>query len=482
MSDKSYAGPTEFTVAEQELLSYLLAEEQVLPAPAQLKPRREQRATAPLSYAQQRLWFLDQLWPGAPVYNNSLAVRFQGQLDTAALELALNQIVRRHETLRTTFKMTDDGPVQVIAATQPIRLAHVDLSQQAEGAREEVVRRWIAEEIKRPFDLTHGPLLRVSLLKLSAVEHVGVLVLHHIISDGWSQSVLLAELGACYGACLTGASAPLASLPIQYADYAVWQRERLQGEVLADQLNYWREQLAGVPELLALPTDRPRPPVQSFRGAREDLVLPALAGLKALRQQEGVTTFMVLLAAFQILLARYTGQADIVVGTPVAGREQVQTEGLIGFFVNTLALRTDLSGDPSGRALLRRVREVALSAYAQQEVPFEKLVEELHGERSQSYQPLVQVAFALHNTPPDSLQLTGVTLRKMNIVPETAKFDLTLSLRETPKTLVATLEYSTDLFDAATIKRMLGHYATLLAGIVAAPDRPISRLPLLTAQ
>jgi len=481
MSDKSYAGPSGLTAEEQELLSYLLAEEQLPPAPAPLRPRREQRATAPLSYAQQRLWFLDQLWPGAHVYNNSLAVRFQGRLDTAALELALNQLVRRHETLRTTFKLTDEGPVQVVAPTQPVRLAHVDLSRHGDGEREEAVRRWIAEEIKRPFDLTRGPLLRVSLLRLGAAEHVGVLVLHHIISDGWSQGVLFEELGLCYGAALNGAAAPLADLPIQYADYAVWQRERLQGEVLADQLDYWREQLAGVPELLELPTDRPRPPVQSFRGARADLLLPPLVGLKALRQQEGVTTFMVLLAAFQILLARYTGQTDIVVGTPVAGREQVQTEGLIGFFVNTLALRTDLAGDPSVRELLRRVREVALGAYARPEVPFEKLIEELRGERSQSHQPLVQVAFALDNMPTDSLQLTGVTLRKMNVVPETARFDLMLSVRETPKALAATLEYSTDLFDAATIKRMLGHYATLLAAVAADPDQPVSRLPMLTA-
>ena len=457
-----------------------------------IEPVSRQR-DLPLSFAQERLWFLDQLVPDSPLYNIALAQRLCGPLDRRALEKSLNELLRRHESLRTTFVMRQDQPVQVIAPSLSLPLPLIDL--RALATREQEVERLAREEGMQPFELAHGPLLRARLLWVGEQEHVLLLSMHHIISDGWSMGIVAHELAALYQAFSAGLPSPLPPLPIQYADFACWQRGWLQGELLESQLSYWRQQLAGAPALLELPTDHPRPAVQSFRGAQHRFLLPAQLSeqVKALSRQEGVTLFMTLLAAFQTLLARYSGQQDVLVGSPVANRRKVETEALIGFFANTLVLRTNLAGDPSFREVLRRVREVTLAAYDHQDLPFEKLVEELRPERTMSHNPLFQVMFALQNVPGMALPLlhgastvrdgqqdaTG-PLSTLGAVASAAKFDLSLFIEETDQGLLATWEYSTDLFDAATIRRWSGHLHTLLDGIVAKPDQRISALPLLT--
>ena len=337
-------------------------------------------------------------------------------------------------------------------------------------------------ESRQSFDLAQGPLWSVKLLRLADEEHVFLLNMHHIVFDGWSFDVFFRELTALYTAFSTGKPSPLPALPLQYSDFALWQRMWLQGAILEAQLTYWKQQLGGNLPLLELPTDRPRPPLQSFRGACQSLVLPQhlTEALKALSRQEGVTLFMTLLAAFKTLLYRYTGQEDLLIGTPIAGRTRVETEALIGFFVNTLVLRTNMGGNPRFRELLGKVREVALDAYDHQDLPFEKLVDELLLERSPSHAPLVQVMFALQNAPRPALKLPGLTLDQMDVESGTAKFDLTLSMRDTEQGLKGTVEYATDLFDHATISRMLGHFQTLLEGIVAHPEHRLADLPLLT--
>ncbi|HEX7318159.1 MAG TPA: amino acid adenylation domain-containing protein [Pyrinomonadaceae bacterium] len=438
--------------------------------------------TFPLSFAQQRLWFLDQLEPGSPLYNISLAVRLTGTLDRDALARAISEVVRRHEVLRTTFPLAEGRPVQVVNDAAPVPLALTDLRTLDPGAAESEARRILGAESRGTFDLSTGPLLRTRLVRLGEQEHVLVLVMHHIVSDGWSTGVLVREVTALYAAYSAGHESPLAELPIQYADFAVWQRKRLTGELLDEQLSYWRGQLTGAPPVLELPTDRPRPPVQSFRGASEALTLDIelTESLKALSRSEGVTLFMTLLAAFQVLLSRYSGQTDVVVGTDSANRQQGQTESLVGFFINQLALRGDLSGDPTFRGLLARAREATLGAYAHQEVPFEKVVEELRPERSLSHTPLFQVKLVFQNVPAQTLSLPGLKVGSINSDSRTAKFDLTLFLAEEAGRIVGVFEYNTDLFDATTIRRFISHFKTLLAGAAAAPDQRISTLPLLT--
>jgi amino acid adenylation domain-containing protein len=444
-------------------------------------PRRTETGPAPLSFAQQRLWFLEQLYPGTPLHNISRLLRLTGTLDLAVLQQALDAIVARHETLRTTIVTTNGTPLQVVAAGASAQIEITDLRGLADPEREAEARRLMSGETRRPFDLDRGPLFRAHVVRLGPEEHLLLLAMHHIVSDGWSLGVFSRELTAFYEAFATGVPAVLPELPIQYADYAVWQRDRLQGERLERELAYWRKQLRGAPPTLELPTDRPRPPVQSSRGAKQNLLLPpGLAQeLRALSQREGVTLFATVLAAFQTLLARYSGQDDIVVGAPIAGRTRTETEGLIGFFVNTLALRTDLSGNPTFRQLLRRVREVTLGAYAHPDIPFEQLVEELQPERDMSRTPIFQVALAMQNVPHHKLELRGLTLRYERADSGTAKFDLTLFVSEPKAGLQMAMEYCTDLFDAGTIARLLGHFRTLLDGIVADPDRRLSELPLL---
>jgi amino acid adenylation domain-containing protein len=435
----------------------------------------------PLSFAQERLWFIDRLEPGSAVYNVPVAWRLGGALDEAALERSLSEIVRRHESLRTVFREVDGSPVQVIAPFGGFVLPVEDLSGLSEADREAAVGRRAGEEARRAFDLAAGPLFRAALLRLGAEDHVLLLSMHHIVSDGWSRGVLYRELSALYAAYREGRESPLPELGVQYADYAVWQREQLAGEALERQLSYWRGRLAGAPELLELPTDRPRPPVQTYRGAHErsELSPELLERLQALGRGEGATLYMVLLGAFQVLLSKYSGSEDIVVGTPIAGRTRKEIEGLIGFFVNTLVLRTDLSGDPSFREVLRRAREVTLGAYEHQAVPFERLVAELRPERSLSHSPLFQVMFTLEHADDPAGGLAELSTAKVDADFPHAKFDLWLTFVATRRGLRGGVAYSTDLFERGTIVRMLEQLERVLEQVAREPDRPLSRLELL---
>jgi amino acid adenylation domain-containing protein len=446
-----------------------------------LRPR-SQSGPPPLSFAQERLWFLDQLEPNNAVYNIPLALRLKGGLDSTALRTAFNEIVRRHESLRTHFAMVGDQPCQEVEPACSLEFPLIDLAGIPGPQREAEVQRLSTQEAQRPFDLAHGPLLRATLFRLGPGEHIVLLLMHHVVSDGWSIGVLLRELNTLYLAFSGGQHSPLPELPIQYADFAVWQRDWLQGQVLERQLNYWKKQLAGIPAFLELPTDRPRPANQSYRGAVLPCKLPAplLPALADLSRREGASLFMLLLAAFQVLLHRYTGMEDVVVGSPVAGRNRAEIESLIGFFVNTLVLRGDLSGNPTFRALLGRTREAALGAFAHQDLPFEKLAEVLHPERDSSHSPLFQVMLVLQNATDEKIDFAGLDVTPMFIDSATSKYDLTLYIKEHREGLHLAVEYCTDLFEVETIRRLLSHYQTLLEGIVANPDRCLSDLPLLT--
>ncbi|MBW4592776.1 MAG: amino acid adenylation domain-containing protein [Brasilonema angustatum HA4187-MV1] len=445
-------------------------------------PRRSQQNPAPLSFAQERLWFLDQLQPAQSLYNEPYAFRLKGSLKLTALTHSLNEIVQRHEILRTNFTMVDGQPFQVIAPTLALALPIVDLQLLPEDELEAEVQRLTTDEQARPFDLANDPLVRVTLLQLDEAQYVLLFTMHHIVCDQWSFGVIIQEIVAFYKAFSKGQPSPLPELPIQYADFAVWQRQWLQGEVREAQLSYWKQQLSSTPSILELPTDRPRPAVQTNRGAKQSLILSKslTEALKILSQQEKATLFMTLLAAFGTLLYRYTGQDDILVGTTISGRNRSEIEELIGFFVNTLVMCTDLSGTPSFREILNRVREVALGAYANQDLPFEQLVEKLQPKRNLSHTPLFQVMFQLQNTPTTTLELPSLTLSPLEFDKETAKFDLTLGMVEKEQGLIGTLTYNTDLFDAATIHRMLGHFQTLLSSIVANPDQQISKLLIIS--
>jgi len=473
---------TKLTERKAEILTFLRDAEAAVCSPPPRVRSVSRKEELPLSFAQERLWFLDQLEPGNTAYGIPIAYRLQGSLDVAALEWSLNEIVRRHEVLRATFAVVDGRPAQVIAPEMRLTLPVEDLRGLPEAEQEAEVERWATEEAHHPFDLAQGPLLRATLLRLNEEEHVLLLTMHHIVSDGWSMGVFNRELAVLYEAFSAGEPSPLPELPIQYADFAVWQRGWLQGEVLEEQLAYWRQHLGDDLPVLELPTDRPRPAAQSFRGAHQTFVLSnALTeSLKALSRQEGVTLFTTLLAAFKTLLYRYTGQEDVVVGSPIANRNRSEIEGLIGFFVNTLVLRTDLSGNPTFRELLGRVREVTLGAHDHQDLPFEKLAEALQPERDLSHNPLFQVMFAFQNAPAEVLALPGLTVTPLEVESKAAQFDLTLSMEDMGRGLKGAVEYNTDLFDGATIERMIGHFETLLGGIVVNPEQRLSELPLLT--
>ena len=435
----------------------------------------------PLSYAQQRLWFVNQLEPGSAVYNIPLGLRMIGPVELDVLERSLSEIVRRHEVLRTSFGSLEGRAFQIIREAEAVKLPLIDISNMEVEEREEELQRIASREALEPFDL-RGNLLRLKLVKLGEEDHVSLATMHHIISDDWSLGVLTSEATALYRAFSAGEPSPLPELPVQYADYAVWQREWLQGEALEQQLSYWRQHLAGAPHVINLPFDRPRPPAQSYRGAH----LPVWFGkslseqFSRLGQQEGVTMYMILLAAFQLLLSRYSGQNDVVVGTSVANRTRAETEGLIGFFINNLALRTNLEGQPSWRTLLMRVREVALGAYAHQEMPFEKLVEELQPERDLSHHPLFQVMLTFLNAPKEQLQLKGLELSQVGTDVGVSKFDITLFLQETEDGVGGGIEYNTDLFEAETINRLLQHYGKLLEAMVGDPEQLIVHAELLS--
>jgi amino acid adenylation domain-containing protein len=437
----------------------------------------------PVSYAQERLWLLDRLEPGSPAYNIARAIKLVGTLSTQALRDAFNGVVARHESLRTTFAEIDGRPMQVIAGSRSFELPLIDLGDLPEAGRESEVQRVIRDEAQRPFDLARGPLIRAALLRVRQDDHVLLLLMHHIVTDAWSMSVLFKEISQLYEAATTGRPSSLAALPLQYADFARGQRASLTPDVFDRQLAYWRGQLAGAPPVLELPTDRARPVARTPHGAVQQTLLPPVLvdRLKAVGHAANATLFMTLLAAFQTLISRYTGEDDIVVGSPSAGRGDIDLEPLIGFFVNTLVLRTDLSGDPPFRELLARVREIALEAYSHQEIPFEKLVEALHVPRSLSHPPLFQVMFMLQNVPKQTFQLSGLTMKELDIDIGTAKFDLTVETAEGDEGLFCAFEYSTDVFDHATIARMLGHFRVLLEGIVANPGERLSALPLIDA-
>ena len=445
-------------------------------------PRRSQHSPAPLSFAQERLWFLTELDPNSPAYNISLVRRLSGALDVAALQRALSEIVRRHESLRTRFEDLGGVPQQVIDEAQDLSLKLVDLSGKEATERIAEAQRLAREEGQRPFALSRESGFRAQLLRLSDTEHILLLTMHHIVSDGWSLGVLFGELQTLYEAYTRNEASPLPELQIQYADFAVWQREWLEAAELQKQLSYWKEQLAGVVPV-ELPLDNPRPALTSFRGEKQSLRLsPELSrDLQALARAEGATLFMVMLATFQVLLSRYSGQTDICVGTPIANRNRAELEDLIGSFVNTLLLRTDLSGDPGFSELLRRVREVALAGYAHQDLPFEKLVDELHPERSLSRNPLFDVIFAVQNAPQVEARMGNMRLEPWGEGTKTTRMDLEVHVSEGAQGLVCTFVYATDLFEAETIARLISHYEQLLKAVVTDRHQRLSELPLLTS-
>ncbi|HSF39081.1 MAG TPA: condensation domain-containing protein, partial [Thermoanaerobaculia bacterium] len=446
-------------------------------------PRAEGESRFPLSFAQQRLWLLERMGMGGAAYNVFQAVRLDGPLDVSALGRCLTEIARRQESLRTRFEEGADGAAQVIGPPRPVVPSLVDLRSLPDEEREAEALRRAALEVQTPFDLGQGALFRVTLYRTGAERHVMLVVLHHIVSDGWSMGVLLGEVTALYEAFSRGLPAPLPALPVQYADFAVWQRRWLSGDELERQVGYWRQRLEGAPALLELPTDRPRPPVQSFRGARCSRLLgrklaDALAGFG---RRENLTLFMTLLAALEAVLHRSTHVADLVVGTPIANRTRTEIEKLIGFFVNTLALRVDVSGNPTFSELAGKVREAAVGAFSHQDLPFEKLVDELRPERSRSHAPVFQVLFNLQNAPMPPVRLSRLTLTPLEVEDGSAKFDFTLGVQEVEGGLDVRWLYKLDLFDPPTMARLAGHFETLLAAAIAAPERQISELPLLTA-
>ena len=450
------------------------------PDPNAIRPRTGD-GPAPLSFAQLRLWVLHQINPRDTSYNEVAPFRVVGTLDVPVLERALAEVFRRHEVLRSAYAQEDGDAVQRVADLAPPALAAEDLSALDADAREAALRERMQREMRTPYDLARGPLLRASLLRMGDEEHVLLIGLHHAVTDGWTRGVLLRELRTLYGAFARGEDSPLPPLPVQYGDFAAWQRQRLEGEALQQRLDWWKQHLAGAPAVLELPSDRPRPAAQSFRGGYQTLRLPMerLEALRALGREEGGTLFMVLMSAFQVLLARWSGQHDLVVGTPVAGRERQEVEGLMGCFVNTLALRGDLSGDPTFRELLRRTREASVAAFARQDVPFERVVEELRPERTTAHSPVFQAMFTLQVTPGAAANPEGLIIRPMAFDRTTAKFDVLLDAFEGQTGLMLGLEYATDLFDASTAERMLAHLDTLLAGVLADPGARISALPLL---
>lgn len=443
--------------------------EQIQPVPREGK--------LPLSFSQQRLWFLDQLGSGV-AYNMPRALRLSGHLNIPAFEAALNEVVQRHESLRTTFAEADGNAHQLIHHDVTVTVPLIDLSHLTQEEQEEQVKQLVADEAVLPFDLTRDLMLRATLLKLGAAEHVILLTMHHIASDGWSMGILVREMTQFYSAPTT----PLPTLPIQYADFAVWQRNRLQGEVLEAQLQYWKKQLLDAPPLHQLPTDRARPPVQTFEGRMVEFTIGAqlTRELQYLSQQSGSTLFMTLLAGFNLLMFRYSGTEDLVVASPIANRNRKEIEPLIGFFVNTLALRADLSGNPTFLELLQQVRQTTQDAYAHQDLPFEYLVEELQPERHLNYNPVVQIVFALQNAPTESSQLPGLSVSPLESKMQTVRFDIEVHLWEVEGSLKGYWVYNSNLFEAATMQRMMSHFESVLAAVVAAPQQRISQVPLLT--
>jgi hypothetical protein len=449
---------------------------------ALLRKKAEESRSFPLSFAQQRLWVLDQLDPGNSVYNIPLAVSLRGPLDVEALHRTLNEVVARHESLRTKIVVMDEQPRQVVEAAKPQRLTVINLEHIEPADREtEAVARAEAE-VRKPFRLNEAPLFRALLLRFSPTEHVLVVVMHHIISDDWSVAVLVREVALLYQAFRAGQPSPLPPLPIQYADYAVWQRQRLQGETLQRLLDYWRRQLREVAPL-ELPTEPLGSPQLQQVDGEEEMNLPPLLvdRLREVGRREGATLYMTLLATLQVLLFRYSSQEDFTIGSPIAGRVGKDTEGLVGFFVNTLVLRANLADNPTFRRLLGQVRQTAMEAFQHQELPFERLVDTLNPDRNANRNPLFQVMFTLQNAPWPELKLADLTLSEIPLGASVSKFDLSFTMREEHGGLSIFAAYRSDLFRPGMIQRMLKHFRILLEGMVAEPDLPIAQLPVLTA-
>ncbi|MEH1944144.1 MAG: amino acid adenylation domain-containing protein [Nostoc sp.] len=463
---------------KSEILAFLKEAQIATDSSFEPIPSIERSEELPLSFAQQRMWFLYQLESQSPFYNEGLQLRVAGVLNVEALQQSINEIIRRHEILRTTFPAVDGKPLQVIFPSLALAMPVLDL----QGIEESEVQQIVTKEARQPFDLSNGPLLRVTLLRLGSESHILVLIMHHIITDGWSMGIFIQELSTLYRGFTLSSPLLLPELPIQYADFAVWQRQWLTEEIQKQQLNYWKQQLAGATPLLELPTDKPRPPVQTFCGATQKFQIDQNLSkqIKTFSQQSGATLFHTLLAAFVVLMFRYSGQDDICIGSPIANRNRREIEPLIGFFVNTLVLRNQIKGNPSFNEFLSQVRQVATSAYTHQDVPFEQVVEALQPERSLSYNPLFQVVFVLENFLLDTLELPDVTLTPQFVERGTSQFDLTLAVWETKGGLIGSWEYNSDLFEPDTIARMTSHFQTLLAAIIANPNQPISELPLLS--
>lgn len=472
----------QLSAAKRALLEKRLRGETVSPRKKPTIPVRSPSDSLLLSFAQERLWFFNLLEPGNPAYNASFNFKLSGYLDIAALEQGINTIIQRHEILRTTFTADRGEPRQIIHPHLPIAISIINLRDLSASEQAIEVHRLSTENTDRPFDFAQGPLLRVTILQLAETEYIILTAMHHIVVDGWSIGVFIEELFAVYRAYKQGITPILPELSIQYADYSLWQRQQLQGDVLEKQLNYWKQQLAGIPPLLQLPSDRPRPPLQTNQGKTQffNLSLTLTQQLRQLSQNAGTTLFMTLLAAFAVLLYRYSGQEDIAIGCPIANRDRTETRHLIGCLVNTLVVRSRLENNPSFAQLLAQVRETTLEAYQHQEVPFERVVEALQPDRNLSHTPLFQVMFVLQNAPIAALELPGLTLTPLPPQISTTLFDLTLTIEETTTALIGTWEYSTDLFEAETIARMAGHFQTLLEGIVVNSNQGVGELPILT--
>src|SRR5579885_334337 len=474
---------TKLTGERRLLLQALLEKKGIASAAKHTIERANRAEPAPLSFAQKRMWFLDQLQPDSAFYTMFEAFHLQGLLSFAALEQSYNELLKRHNILRTRFVVIDEEPVQLIQTYVRAHIPRIDLRSCSSQERGLLLHHLATQEAEQPFVLSQGPPLRVWLISLSEQEHVLFLTMHHIISDGWSVAILVQELATLYRAFVAGKPSPFADLPIQFTDYAYWQQTWLKSEQFVTQLAYWRQHLSSAPTLLELPTDYPRPSIQSYRGRQIFFTLPPplLAQLKAQCVKEGVTLFMWLLAIFQVALYRYSGQKDILVGSPMAGRKYPELEELIGYFANTLVLRAKLNGSQTFRGLLKQVKEVTLDAFAHQEMPFEKLVEELQIERSLSHNPLFQVMFVLQNLPPSTLALPDLKVQPRLLGEhKTTRFDLTLALEEISQELVGSVEYNSDLFAPQTMQRFVEHFRELLTHTLTDTGQRIATMPLLT--
>lgn len=468
---------------KRALLERRLMEKRAAAARQQAIPRRSTQGPCPLSFAQELMWLLDHLIDTS-AYHVPRALRIKGPLNVDALEYALNKIIERHEILRTTYQAVDGKPMQFVSPSATLKIQRIDLRGLEKEEREIEANRILVEEGRRRFDFVNDLMLRAFLMRLDEHEHILLLVSHHIASDGQSKAVLFRELKTFYLAFCENKTAHLPELSLQYSDYAVWQREWLQGEVLENHLSYWRNTLAGAPMLLELPTDRPRPASQSFAGARQFLRCPdgMLENFKALNRREGTTMFMTMLAAFGTLLYRWSGQEDMLIGTPVSGRSRTEVEPLIGYFSNSVVLRVAMSGDPTFRELMQRVKEVSLGAYSHQDLPFEKLVVEMQPQRDLSYSPVYQIMFSVGEHKDLGLELPGLQIDPIIIDRGVAKFDMTLGMTEFRQSLMCNIEYCSALFEASTMQRLANHFQNLLQGVIANPDQHISELPMLSPE